>query len=56
MTTFSLGIPSGVIQTPFGYATVVRFHENGTVDIYLGLGRTFTVASSTPWRQVGSSR
>jgi hypothetical protein len=50
MPTFDRGIPSGLIVTPYGLAEVKRFHENGTVDIYVGHGRTFTVPGSTQWR------
>lgn len=51
--TFDTGIPcfSRIIWTPYGFATVRRFHEDGTVDIYVGGGRTFTVPGSTPWRE-----
>jgi hypothetical protein len=52
--TFDTGIPSfgRLIVTPFGLATVQRFYENGSVDIYIGGGRTFNVPGSTSWRSV----
>jgi hypothetical protein len=53
MPTFDHGIPckDRPIVTPYGLATVKTFHENGTVDIYVGGGRTFTVPGSTLWRE-----
>lgn len=54
MITFETGIPDfdRLIVTPYGLATVRRFYENGSVDIYIGGGRTFNVPASTSWRSV----
>lgn len=49
MKTFDTGIPSGMVLTPYGYATVRFFYEDGTVDIYVGGGRVFRVPGSTTW-------
>lgn len=50
--TFDLGIPSGLVVTPYGLATVKFHHENGEVDIYVGYGRVFRVPGNTKWRPV----
>jgi len=50
--TFSTGIPDFnlPIVTPYGLATLHKFYEDGTVDLYAGYDRTFTVPASTSWR------
>lgn len=52
--TFQDGIPRLAVQiiTTYGLAQVQRFHEDGSVDIYIGGGRVLTVPGSTPWKYV----
>lgn len=52
MISFSTGIPSGdlIFVEGYGFATFVRHHENGGVDIYIGSNRTMTVPDETRWR------
>jgi hypothetical protein len=51
--TFNHGIPSfyRLITTPHGLATVRRFNEDGTINLYVGYGRTLIVSGSTTWRE-----
>lgn len=53
MITFSTGVPdmkSPIFVEGYGLATLVRFLENGGVDIYIGNGRTLRVPDDTKWR------
>lgn len=50
---FDTGIPdfdSLIIVKGCGYGQLRDFHENGTVDVYMGAGRTFTLPGSARWR------
>jgi hypothetical protein len=51
--TFSVGIPSffTLIVTSYGVGMVSGFYEDGSVDLYIGHGRTFNVPSETSWRE-----
>lgn len=52
MMTFSAGLPdmdSMLLVEGYGYATFVRHHENGTVDIRLSSGRVMTIPGETQW-------
>ncbi len=59
MPFFDTGIPdfdSMILVEGYGYGQLRRFHENGTVDVYMGNGRTFTVPGGTRWRYSTKSR
>lgn len=48
---FTIGITYRPIRTPYGYGQVTRSHEDGSVDLYVGHGRTFHLPAETRWEE-----
>jgi hypothetical protein len=54
-TSFSTGLPdmqSLLEIKDTGYGTFRRHNEDGTADVYMGLGRTFRLPGGALWRRV----
>lgn len=57
--TFNTGIPdfrSVIMVDQVGYGQLRSHHEDGTVDVYMGAGRTFTLPGSARWHYARKPR
>lgn len=52
--SFSTGVPddSMILVDGIGLGQLRFFHEDGTVDVYMGAGRTFRLPASARWRYI----
>lgn len=51
--SFSMGIPdfhSLILVEGYGYGQLRGFCEDGTVQVYMGFGRTMTIPGEARWR------
>lgn len=53
LTTFNVGVPSQtrLVITRYGPGTFAGMNQNGSVNLYIGAGRTFTIPGNTSWRE-----